>query len=177
MSALLPTERIERSSLMIRGHRVMLDADLAALYGVSVSRLNESVKRNRDRFPADFMFQLTHKEFDSLRSQFATLKLEIADCDIKFGLGRPASPALCLYRTGCCYAFERSPEQTSSTGEYRNHARLCPAPPDAGVECPACPQTGGFGEKIRRSIQSCVRCHPAAHDGAGAEQTKDRVSG
>jgi hypothetical protein len=67
----------------------MLDADLAVLYGVG--RLNESVKRNRDRFPADFMFQLTREEFESLRSQFATSNLEIANCDIKFGLGRQRS--------------------------------------------------------------------------------------
>ena len=58
----------------IRGQRVLLDSDLAAIYGVPVSRLNEAIKRNPDRFPADFMFQLTRAEFDSLRSQFAILK-------------------------------------------------------------------------------------------------------
>jgi hypothetical protein len=56
MSAVIPTERIEQSILMIRGHKVMLDADLAVLYGVSVGRLNEAVKRNRERFPDAFMF-------------------------------------------------------------------------------------------------------------------------
>lgn len=58
---------------MIRGERVMLDADLAELYGVEVRRLNEQVRRNQDRFPADFMFQLTEGEWASLRSQSATL--------------------------------------------------------------------------------------------------------
>ena len=62
MSALVPRERIEQTILLIRGHRVMLDADLAHLYGVTTKRLNEQVKRNRNRFPADFMFQLTSKE-------------------------------------------------------------------------------------------------------------------
>ena len=65
----IPTERIERAILMVRGHRVMLDADLAVLYGVSVGRLNEAVKRNRDRFPDDFMFQLRQVEFHNLKLQ------------------------------------------------------------------------------------------------------------
>lgn len=72
--SLIPIERIERTILIIRGQRVMLDADLAELYGVTTKRLNEQVKRNSDRFPEDFMFQLNQKEADFLRSQFATLK-------------------------------------------------------------------------------------------------------
>lgn len=60
--AIIPAERIERSILVIRGQKVMLDADLARLYGVTTKRLNEQVKRNRGRFPADFMFQLTRQE-------------------------------------------------------------------------------------------------------------------
>ena len=58
--------------LTIRGESVILDTDLAALYGVPTFRFNEAIKRNRHRFPADFMFQLTRKEFDSLRSQFVS---------------------------------------------------------------------------------------------------------
>jgi hypothetical protein len=60
--SVLSTDRIERSILLIRGHRVMLDADLAELYGVSTRALNQAVKRNRNRFPSDFMFRLTKKE-------------------------------------------------------------------------------------------------------------------
>jgi hypothetical protein len=63
---------IEGSILTIRGQRVILDHDLARLYGVSTKRLNEQVKRNRDRFPEDFMFQLEVQEVASLRSQIAT---------------------------------------------------------------------------------------------------------
>jgi hypothetical protein len=74
MSITFPLERIERSILLIRGHKVMLDADLAVLYAVSTKRLNEQVRRNRSRFPGDFMFQLTGEEVRSLRSQFATSK-------------------------------------------------------------------------------------------------------
>jgi len=57
---------------LIRGHRVMLDSDLAMIYGVTTKRLNEQLKRNRLRFPADFAFQLTVQEFGTLKSQIAT---------------------------------------------------------------------------------------------------------
>ena len=60
--ALVETHRIERSILLIRGQRVMLDADLAAIYGVPTKVLNQAVKRNRSRFPPDFMFRLTRKD-------------------------------------------------------------------------------------------------------------------
>ena len=59
MGVLVPRERIEQTILAIRGHRVMLDSDLAILYGVTTKRLNEQVKRKRVRFPEDFMFRLT----------------------------------------------------------------------------------------------------------------------
>ena len=74
VTALVPMERVERAILIIRGHRVMLDEDLAPLYGVSVKRLNEQVKRNAARFPADFAFLLTKEEHASLRSQSATIE-------------------------------------------------------------------------------------------------------
>ena len=66
------TESIEGSILLIRGHKVLIDVHLAALYGVTTKRLNEQVRRNRARFPEDFMFQLTAEEVASLRSQIAT---------------------------------------------------------------------------------------------------------
>jgi hypothetical protein len=72
--ALIPAERIEQAILLVRGQKVMLDADLAKLYGVTTTRLNEQVKRNRGRFPEDFMFQLTRDEWDALISQTATSK-------------------------------------------------------------------------------------------------------
>jgi len=70
----MPAERIERAILLLRGQKVMLDRDLAALYGVQTKALNKAVGRNPDRFPADFMFKLTKEEADSLRFQFGTLK-------------------------------------------------------------------------------------------------------
>ncbi len=68
-----PVEHITRAILVLRGHRVLLDTELATLYGVTTKRFNEQVRRNRERFPADFMFQLTPVELTALRSQFATL--------------------------------------------------------------------------------------------------------
>ena len=77
-SAAVPTtpavESISLSIASLRGQRVILDTDLAALYGVETKRFNEQVKRNGARFPVDFMFQLTAEEAESLRSQIATLK-------------------------------------------------------------------------------------------------------
>jgi hypothetical protein len=71
--ALVPTEDITRAILTLRGHRVLLDSELAALYGVTTKRLNEQVKRNAKRFPEDFMFRLTRTETEALnRSQNAT---------------------------------------------------------------------------------------------------------
>lgn len=70
--AVAPIEAVARRIYIIRGQRVMLDADLAELYGVPTRRLNEQVKRNRARFPADFMFQLTREEASRMRSQIAT---------------------------------------------------------------------------------------------------------
>jgi phage regulator Rha-like protein len=69
-----PVLAVESRILFLRHHRVILDVDIAKLYGVPVKRLNEQVKRNRERFPSDFMFQLTEKEHDALRSQIATSK-------------------------------------------------------------------------------------------------------
>jgi hypothetical protein len=74
MADFVPLERVERSILILRGQRVILDSDLADLYGVPVKRLNEQVKRNIDRFPDDFAFTLTDEENEALRSHFATLK-------------------------------------------------------------------------------------------------------
>lgn len=76
-------ERIERAILLIRGHKAMLDADLASLYGVRTKALNQAVKRNRERFPSDFMFRLTGKE----RAEVVT------NCDhlagLKYSYARP----------------------------------------------------------------------------------------
>jgi ORF6N domain len=71
----IPAERVEGCILSVRGQKVILDADIAALYGVSVGRLNEAVRRNLERFPSDFMFQLTAADGENLRSQIVTSNL------------------------------------------------------------------------------------------------------
>ena len=72
--ALVPVEDISRAILVLRGHKVLLDAELAVLYGVETRVLLQAVRRNRERFPEDFMLQLTAAEWAALRSQFVTLK-------------------------------------------------------------------------------------------------------
>lgn len=69
-------DNIINSIYIIRGQQVMLDSDLAKIYGYEVKRLNEQVKRNIKRFPEDFMFQLTREEIDFVKSQFATSRMQ-----------------------------------------------------------------------------------------------------
>ena len=72
--AIVPIETITRKIFLIRGKKVMLDSDLADLYQVETKNLNKAIHRNKTRFPADFMFQLTAEEWESLRFQFGTSK-------------------------------------------------------------------------------------------------------
>lgn len=74
MKDLIPVERIAQKIYLIRGQKVMLDSDLAELYGVKTAALNQAVKRNLKRFPGNYMFQLTRDEYNSLRSQIVTLE-------------------------------------------------------------------------------------------------------
>ncbi|MBV9243023.1 MAG: ORF6N domain-containing protein [Acidobacteria bacterium] len=73
--AIVTLDHLERRIYEIRGYKVMLDSELAELYGVTTKRLNEQVRRNLERFPDDFSFQLTGEEHETLRSQFATSKI------------------------------------------------------------------------------------------------------
>jgi phage regulator Rha-like protein len=71
-SVQIPIEYVEKTILLIRNEKVILDSDLARLYGVTTARLNQQVRRNLERFPSDFMFQLTKREYASLMLQIAT---------------------------------------------------------------------------------------------------------
>ena len=71
-TAIVIARKVDSKIQMLRGQKIILDVDLAALYGVSVKRLNEQVKRNTRRFPDDFLFPLTREEYENLRSQIAT---------------------------------------------------------------------------------------------------------
>ncbi len=72
--SIIPIEKVINNIFLIRNEKVILDSDLAELYGVETKVLKRAVRRNRERFPSDFMFELTQKELDSLRSQSGTLK-------------------------------------------------------------------------------------------------------
>lgn len=76
MPNLIPAVSIEKKIMLVRGQKVLLDSDLAALYGVETKALNRAVKRNRERFPDDFMFQLEPQEVVNLRFQFGTSNIE-----------------------------------------------------------------------------------------------------
>ena len=105
-------ERVEKAIFLIRGQKVMLDGDLAALYGVETRALIQAVKRNAERFPEDFMFRLTKDELMILRSQSV----------ISSQWGGVLLPALRVYRTGGGDALERAQEQACHTREHRDHA-------------------------------------------------------
>src|SRR6266851_9875336 len=133
-TALVAIEAIASRIVVLRGQRVMLDADLAALYGVTTKRLNEQVRRNLGRFPSDFMFQLTNQEVAILRSQFATLKTghgqhrkylplaftehgACASCSPRTK-SSPASRIASFIRCGCCFPerlFPSGPSARRST--------------------------------------------------------------
>ena len=72
MKSIIPVDILEQKIMFIRGHKVMLDRDLAVLYGVGTRDLNKAVSRNPERFPKDFMFQLNKKDFENLMFQFGT---------------------------------------------------------------------------------------------------------
>lgn len=72
MKHIVPVEAIAHKIYLVRGQKIMLDSDLAKLYGVNTKRLNEQVRRNKERFPDDFKFRLTNEEYENLKSQIAT---------------------------------------------------------------------------------------------------------
>ena len=135
-SIAIPDELLEQTILLIRGQKVILDRDLARLYGVSTKALNQAVKRNFDRFPDDFMFQLTMDEAGAdlvtptnlrLRSQIVTLK-------------KPRGKHL-KYRP---YAFTEHgilmlssvlKSEARSSSEHPNHANVCKTPRPNDFKC------------------------------------------
>ena len=154
--------------LQLRGERVMLDADLAALYGVEIRVLVQAVKRNTERFPEDFMFQLTAEEHVFLRSQIVTLN--------EGGRGK--------HRKYLPYAFtEQGVAMLSSVlrspagraGEYRGYARFREAqgifrrPQGSGT--PSQP-TGG---EIRQAVRRRLRCHSRDDESARRQKATHRI--
>ena len=110
----LPPAVIERKIYLLRRQKVMRDSDLAALYGVETKQLNKAVKRNAERFPTDFMYQLPPAAARALRYQMATTHGDKP--------GRPPLPALWLYSGGRSHALLGPQESAGGQGQYRHHA-------------------------------------------------------
>jgi hypothetical protein len=101
----LPDELIETTIFLIRGKRVILDRDLARLYGVTTKALNQAVKRNIERFPEDFIFQLTKTETEPLA---ANQTFKVTNCDLKETPWNTYQiPAVCVHRTRNPHALQR----------------------------------------------------------------------
>src|SRR5438874_1803433 len=128
-SVLIPVERIEKAIYLIRGEKVMLDSDLAALYGVATARINQQVNRNIERFPEDFMFRLTNEEFKALMLQIATSK--------KGRGGRQKLP-LVFTEDGAIMAANVPGQQTGSANERLCRSRLRQAARDRSGVRRAC---------------------------------------
>jgi hypothetical protein len=120
MNSIVTREAIESKIFLIRGQKVMLDSDLAELYGVEVKHLKRQVRRNLDRFPADFMFQLSQEHYDSLREPFWHLKkrrtFEIS--------------ALRFYGTRRGHAVQRTQQQEGRSSKHSDYASIRQAPGD-----------------------------------------------
>ena len=113
---IVPIERVERAILIIRGQKVMLGADLAELYGVTAKRLNEQVRRNLDRFPADFMFRLTKAETAEVAANCVHLR------QLKY------SPTLPYAFTehGAVMLAKCAEQRHSRSGKHPGRPSLCP---------------------------------------------------
>jgi len=116
----VPAQLIERRIYVIREQKVMLDFDLAELYQVEARALLQAVKRNIDRFPEDFMFQLSAEEAEAMRSQFVIASKR----NVRF---RPDAFTELRRR----HAVQRASQQARRAGQHRDHARLCETARDA----------------------------------------------
>jgi hypothetical protein len=117
-AAILPASVISHRIYFLRKTRVMLDSDLAQLYGVTTSNLNQAVRRNYNRFPKDFMFQLTKKEAETLRSQFAISNKE--------GRGGRRYLPHAFTEHGIAMLSSVLHSESRRPSQYRHHARLPP---------------------------------------------------
>jgi ORF6N domain len=143
-------EQIDGMIHTIRGVRVMLDRDLAKIYGVPTFRFNEAIKRNRHRFPKDFMFQLSRPEFDSLTSQIAMSKPQDSSQNAMSKTGRGGRRTLPYAFTehGCFQLI------TNHRSLITNHGPLIPVSTSCRLACHACQLANTFGVVRRRQVTS-----------------------
>src|ERR1035437_5958261 len=149
--------------LLIRGHKVMLSIELANLYQVEPRALIQAIKRNLNRFPSDFMFQLMAEEWENLKSQF-----------VISSRGGVRTPPYAFTEQGVAMLSSVLNSDRAVQGQHRDHARLRAVAAVAGVQrCPRA-QAGNAGEEIRRAVQGCVRRHPAVNVTASQAETGNR---
>ena len=142
-AAIVPIQRVQSLILLIRDQKVILDADLAELYGVPTKRLNEQARRNIERFLADFMFQLTAEETERLRSQIATSNVQPAR--------RSPVPAIRFHRARRHYGSQRPQLAPGRPDQHLCRPRVCPPAADACVKRRPCGQTQTAGEDCSRA--------------------------
>ena len=159
----MPIERIQKTIYLVRGQKVMLDRDLAALYEVPTKVLKQAVKRHADRFPDDFMFGLDREEFMNWRSQFVTSNSD------RMGLRHPP---MAFTEQGVAM---RAEQPACGAGEHCDHARLYAAAVHPGPACGPGAQTGRAGEEIRWPVPRGVRGAAPVDDSAGAAPQANRV--
>ena len=158
---IIPVERIQQKIYLIRGQKVILDRELASLYGVSTKVLKQAVRRNIERFPGDFMFLLDNKEFANWRSQIVTSNSD------KMGL-RHAPMAFTEQGVAMLSGVLNSPRRSS---KHRDHAGLCPPAGIAFVTGRVGCETRGARDQIRRTV-SCGFPSYSGTDGPARSATQ-----
>lgn len=128
MKELIPVEIIEKKIYLIRGHKVMLDRDLAELYGVETRVLNQAVRRNLDRFPEDFMFALSREEIMNLSQIVISSRIKHAPNVFVFP------------EQGSGHAFGCAEQRESNSGEYSHNEDFCEASGNAVLKQGTCSQ-------------------------------------
>ena len=169
-------EQIESRIFVIRGQKVMLDADLAELYGVETKRFNEQVRRNIERFPEDFMFQLTPGEYANLKSQFVTSSLRSQFATSNNSVDEPAGRGGRRYLP---YAFTEhgaimaasvlnSPRAVETSVQVvRAFVRLRQI---LASNAELSRKLALLEKQIRHPVQGRFRCYPPTHDSAGSKK-------
>lgn len=167
-AVLFETRSVERAIRVVRGQRVLLDEDLAAMYQVEVKALNQAVRRNPARFPADFMFRLTPEEVG---------RLKVTICDLRRGGARqaPEVRARCVHGARRRHAVQRAAQPSRHSRQRRDHARLRAPAAAARAERRPRAQDRCAREPIRRSVSRRVRRHPRAHGGPREAQASHRI--
>lgn len=146
MQQIIPIETIQSKIILIRGEKVLLDRDLAELYGVETFNLNKAVKRNMNRFPDDFMFTLNKKEWEALKFH--------SGISSAHGGRRTLPYAFTEQGVAMLSSVLRSPPSGSS--EYCDHESLCPDEKIVGKPRRTESQNRINGEKIRPELSGCV---------------------